>query len=120
MLVSFTYKNGRKVQMQKRFADILQKMKHGTYSESAGGPIELKKPAVSTPPPLEVKESVIETQEPAAPQGSEESEAKPLSVSVAAKKLAEEFKVALELLSGTGAGGQITKTDVENYIDSKI
>lgn len=110
MLVSFTYKkNARTVTMQKRFAEILQKLGHGTYGENAEA---ISKSAVNTPPPLEVKEPVSE--EP------EQGETKNFHVSVAAKKLAEEFKVALELLSGTGAGGQITKTDVENYIDSKI
>jgi len=118
MIVLFTYKNGRKVPMQKRFADILQKLKHGTYTEEKLN----TKPEVNTPPPLGViePESQLQETKDETPQETPQPEEKALLVSVAAKKLAEEFKVSLELLSGTGANGQITKTDVENYIDSKV
>lgn len=119
MLVSFTYeKNARTVPMQKRFAEILQKLGHGYYTENTQAPIS--KPVVNTPPPLEVKEPISEVQEPAAPQELEQSEAKTFHVSVAAKKIADEFKVDLSLVTGTGANGQITKTDVESYIDSRV
>lgn len=119
MVVLFAYKDGRKVQMQKRFAEILQKLKHGTYEEGA----EVVAPTrVTTPPPLDVIEpqkpvSEVAPQEPVEPV---EHEAKALLVSAAAKKLAEEFKVDLSLVTGTGANGQITKTDVENYVASRV
>lgn len=121
MLVSFTYKkNGRIVPMKKRFAEILQKLGHGHYTESTTA--APKKPVVNTPPPLDViePEAPLSEAQDAAPQEPVEPEAKALLVSAAAKKLAEEFKVSLELLTGTGANGQITKTDVENYIDSRV
>jgi len=115
MLVSFTYeKNSRTVPMQKRFAEILQKLGHGYYTENTEA---ISKPVVNTPPPLEVKEThelVLNSQEP------EHHEAKTFHVSVAAKKIAEDFKVDLALVTGTGANGQITKTDVESYIDSRV
>ena len=118
MLVSFTYeKNARTVTMQKRFAEILQKLGHGYYTENAEA---FSKPVVNTPPPLEVKEPVSEVKEPAAPQETEQGEAKTFHVSVAAKKIADDFKVDLSLVTGTGANGQITKTDVESYIDSRV
>lgn len=116
MLVSFTYeKNARTVPMQKRFAEIMQKLGHGYYTENTEA--APKKLLVNTPPPLEVKEThelVLNSQEP------EHHEAKTFHASVAAKKIADDFKVDLSLVTGTGANGQITKTDVESYIDSRV
>jgi hypothetical protein len=37
----------------------------------------------------------------------------------AAEALAKEHKIDLSKVAGTGAGGRVTKTDVENYIEQK-
>jgi pyruvate dehydrogenase E2 component (dihydrolipoamide acetyltransferase) len=76
-------------------------------------PVQAKAPA--PPPPRQAVVPVAESEpaEPAEPAGSAEP-AGPLSPLV--RKMAREHNIDLSRIKGTGAGGRVTKQDVEAYL----
>jgi hypothetical protein len=94
--VEFIYgKGGRKVLMQRRYADILAKLGHGTFE---GGEYQTRMLTAGKP-------VVVEDEEPL--------------VSDAVAEFAKEHGVDLEKVVGTGKDGRIKKSDVELVIASQ-
>ncbi|HEY1945955.1 MAG TPA: biotin/lipoyl-containing protein, partial [Bryobacteraceae bacterium] len=75
---------------------------------AAAGPYPIE------PPPAPVNEA---TPAPAVPQAESEEEQGPLSPLV--RKMAREYGIDLAQVKGTGAGGRITKQDVEAHMSSQ-
>lgn len=98
--VKFTYsKNGKSVEMSRRYAEILRKSGHGCYSDDGYQTRML----TAAPPP---------------PPGSTNAEDE-LLVSKAVAEFAAEFGVDLEKVVGTGQDGRIKKSDVEAVIAAR-
>lgn len=89
--VEFVYDNGgKKVLMQRRYAETLRKLGHGTYETRA---------LTAAPPP------------PPAPAEARASEA--------VAEFAAEYGVDLDAVIGTGKDGRIRKSDVEAAIAAR-
>jgi pyruvate dehydrogenase E2 component (dihydrolipoamide acetyltransferase) len=73
-------------------------------------------PAGTTPAPPAPPPPAPEPQPDAQPQAAEEPQG-PLSPVV--RKMAREFNIDLKQVRGTGAGGRITKADVESYMSAQ-
>lgn len=95
MKVEFTYgKGGKKVLMQRRYADTLSRLGHGTYETRM---------LTAAPPPPPARAHVTG----------------PL-VSKEVAEFAEENKVDLTAVIGTGKDGRIKKSDIEAVIAARI
>lgn len=70
---------------------------------------------ISTDDPLDPVPSWMQLKSDAAKEVEPEVSA---NISPAAAKLAEDFAINLEDINGTGKGGQITKGDVQRFIDA--
>lgn len=79
---------------------------------AAPAPPSAAAPQAATPPPPSPPAPAA-----AAPQAEEGDEQGPLSPLV--RKLAREYNIDLSQIKGTGAGGRITKQDVEAYMSSQ-
>jgi pyruvate dehydrogenase E2 component (dihydrolipoamide acetyltransferase) len=106
-----------------------------TAAPAAAAPQQESKPSVSTPPSVGVGPSAATPEartatpppQPSAqpappppapvPQPDGEAEQGPLSPLV--RKMAREYNIDLSQIKGTGAGGRITKQDVEAYMSSQ-
>ncbi len=101
---------------------------------AAAPPQQQDKPSVSTPPSVDVGPSAASQQartappapSPAAPpqpppaplsQADGQEDQGPLSPLV--RKMAREYNIDLSQVKGTGAGGRITKQDMESYMSSQ-
>lgn len=88
--VEFTYgKGGRTVLMQRRYAETLRKLGHGTYPDE-GSQVSLAQPAKSEKPELLISEAVAE--------------------------FAKENGIDVTKVVGTGKDGRINKSDIEAAI----
>jgi len=74
---------------------------------AAAAPEPKPQPETAAPPPPPVEETVPTVAEPAEPTG-------PLSPLV--RRMAREYSIDLNKVKGTGAGGRITKQDLEGHI----
>jgi 2-oxoglutarate dehydrogenase E2 component (dihydrolipoamide succinyltransferase) len=74
---------------------------------AAAAPEPKPQPETAAPPPPPVEETVPTVEEPAEPTG-------PLSPLV--RRMAREYSIDLNKVKGTGAGGRITKQDLEGHI----
>ncbi len=84
--------------------------------EEAGGSAAPAPPAVAEQAPAVEEQAPAEVRpapQPPAPAAAEES-AGPLSPLV--RKMSREYNIDLKQVKGTGAGGRITKQDLENYM----
>ncbi|CAL1399762.1 unnamed protein product [Linum trigynum] len=93
------------------------------YSPSASGADAAppKEPSSSAPPPPPAKEAVEEPDRSPAPKTPKRTPASSedrIFASPLAKKLAEERKVSLSEIKGTGPDGRIVKADIEDYLAS--
>ncbi|CAI0473399.1 unnamed protein product [Linum tenue] len=93
------------------------------YSPSASGADTAppKEPSSSAPPPPPAKEAVEEPDRspaPKTPKPTPASSEDRIFASPLAKKLAEERKVSLSEIKGTGPDGRIVKADIEDYLAS--
>jgi pyruvate/2-oxoglutarate dehydrogenase complex dihydrolipoamide acyltransferase (E2) component len=107
MNVTFTYRNGKSVVMQERYAEILQKMKRGTYSTTAVTDYNTRDMRASG---LIQKSPVIDT-------GN--SQSNELLISDAVRKFAEENLIDIAKVIGTGKDGRINKNDIEDAIAAR-
>lgn len=91
--VEFTYgKNGKTVLMQRRYAETLRKLGHGTYPDE-GNQVPLAQPVKS-----------------------EKSE---LLISDAVAEFAKENGIDVSKIAGTGKDGRINKSDIEAAIKAQ-
>jgi len=99
-------------------ADI-PKFKDYQVSSSPSSPAEAKAPAPSEPAPPKEESQPLKAPEPK-PVKAEEASQKGdrIFASPLARKLAEDNKVPLSSLKGTGLDGRIVKADVEDYLSS--
>jgi pyruvate dehydrogenase E2 component (dihydrolipoamide acetyltransferase) len=96
----------------------------GRISDGANGavPVPTAQPAAAPPPPPAPQQAAPPPPPPAQPQTAEpettvvEETAGPLSPLV--RKMARENNIDLAKVKGTGAGGRITKQDLETYLAS--
>ncbi len=91
------------------FQKILDAEAAPVVAASAPAPVVVAAPSAPAPKPLETPKAAVAT----APQASKpgvELKASPL-----ARALAKEKGYNLNWIQGTGEGGRITKTDIENY-----
>ena len=88
----------------------------GAAAEAPAAPAETPAPAPAAAPEPAPEPAAAAEPEPAAQAepAAQESAAGPLSPVV--RKMAREFNIDLKQVKGTGAGGRITKTDVEAYM----
>lgn len=94
--VEFVYgKGGKKVLMQRRYAETLHKLGHGTYSDDG-----YQTRMLTAGPPAKLLDDE--------PKASE-----------AVLELAKEHGVDIEQVEGTGKDGRIKKSDVEAFIDAR-
>ncbi len=82
---------------------------------SAPAPAKAAAPAPSAPPPAK-KEAVAP---PPAPAAHEEEEESDVRSSPLVRKLAREHNVDLARVTGTGAGGRVTKQDVLDFVEHR-
>lgn len=95
--VEFVYgKGGKKVLMQRRYADTLAKLGHGTFAE----PGQYQTRMLTAGPPAKTLDDE--------PKASE-----------AVLEFAKEHGVDLDKVIGTGKDGRIKKSDVEAVIDAR-
>lgn len=85
-----------------------------TVSEPAPAPEAAPAPATAAEPPAPTAPAPA----PAAPPAAEAEEL-PGPVSPLVRKMAREHNIDLREIRGTGAGGRITKQDVENYLAAR-
>lgn len=83
-------------------------------AEPTPAPPPPQAPKQPEPPPADRVEPPAAEDAPAPPPGVEAAAMGPLSPIV--KKMAREFNIDLAQVKGTGAGGRITKQDVESYM----
>ena len=83
----------------------------GRINESGGADAAATAPAAEPVKPATAPEPVAA---PPPPPPAEEEPAGPLSPLV--RKMAREYNIDLKQVRGTGAGGRITKQDIENYM----
>ncbi|XP_030490680.2 dihydrolipoyllysine-residue acetyltransferase component 2 of pyruvate dehydrogenase complex, mitochondrial isoform X1 [Cannabis sativa] len=76
-------------------------------------------PSVSTPPQKEVAKEPVASPEPKVSKPSEASAEDRVFASPLARNLAEENKVSLSSIKGTGPDGRIVKADIEDYLASR-
>lgn len=94
--VEFVYgKGGKKVLMQRRYAETLRKLGHGTYSDDG-------------------YQTRMLTAGPSAKPLDDEPKA-----SEAVLEFAKEHGVDIEQVVGTGKDGRIKKSDVEAFLDAR-
>lgn len=94
--VEFVYsKDGRKVPMQRRYAETLRKLGHGTYADDG-----------------------YQTRMLTAGQPTKNLDDEP-KASEAVLEFAKEHGVDIEQVEGTGKDGRIKKSDVEAFIDAR-
>jgi len=94
--VEFVYgKGGKKVLMQRRYAETLRKLGHGTYSDDG------------------YQTRMLTAGPPAKPLDDEPK------ASEAVLEFAKEHGVDIEQVVGTGKDGRIKKSDVEAFIDAR-
>lgn len=94
--VEFVYgKGSKKVLMQRRYAETLRKLGHGTYSEDG-----YQTRMLTAGPPAKTPDEE--------PKASE-----------AVLEFAKEHGVDIEKVVGTGKDGRIKKSDVEAFIDAR-
>ena len=90
----------------------------GGNGAGAAAPVKPTAPtkpaAAPPPPPVQAKESAPPPPEPAAPVAEPAESGGPLSPLV--RKMARENNIDLSRVKGTGAGGRITKQDLEAYL----
>ncbi|WOK97160.1 dihydrolipoyllysine-residue acetyltransferase [Canna indica] len=97
----------------------IEKFKDYKVSESSAEPSEVKKPAEPVPPTKEEKAPTA-VSVPEVPKTEEVSRSEDrIFSSPLARKLAEDNKVPLSSIKGTGPDGRILKADVEDYLASK-
>ncbi|KAI3789813.1 hypothetical protein L2E82_02617 [Cichorium intybus] len=97
-------------------ADIEKFKDFKPESSDAGTP---EAPPAPTPPPKEdVVEKPVSTPEPKTVKPSATSETDRVFASPLARKLAEDNKVNLSSIKGTGPDGSIVKADIEEYLAS--
>ncbi|CAL1376576.1 unnamed protein product [Linum trigynum] len=93
------------------------------YSPSASGADAAppKEPSSSAPPPpaKEAVEEPVSSPAPKTPKLTPASSEDRIFASPLAKKLAEEHKVSLSEIKGTGPDGRIVKADIEDYLASR-
>lgn len=88
--VEFTYgKNGKTVLMQRRYAETLRKLGHGTYPDQGGQAPLVKSPKTE------------------------------LLISDAVAAFAEENGIDVTKVTGTGKDGRINKSDIEAAIKAR-
>ncbi|KAK8551303.1 hypothetical protein V6N13_119774 [Hibiscus sabdariffa] len=75
--------------------------------------------AAPPPPPKESVEQPVPSPEPKTPKHSSSPSGDRIFVSPLARKLAEEHKVPLSSIKGTGSDGYIVKADIEDYLASR-
>ncbi len=85
----------------------------GAAAPPAPAAAEAPAPPAPAPTPAPAPAPVVEAAAPPQPPAEEEP-AGPLSPLV--RKMAREYNIDLKQVRGTGAGGRITKQDVENYM----
>jgi pyruvate dehydrogenase E2 component (dihydrolipoamide acetyltransferase) len=90
--------------------------------QAAAKPAEPSAPTPAAPPPPPPQAAPAQPQPPRPPEGQgAEAQAEeatgPLSPIV--RKMAREFNIDLKQVKGTGAGGRITKSDVESYMSAQ-
>lgn len=94
--VEFIYgKGGKKVLMQRRYAETLRKLGHGTYSDDG-----YQTRMLTAGPPAKTLDDE--------PKASE-----------AVAEFAKEHGVDIEQVEGTGKDGRIKKSDVEAFLDAR-
>ncbi|GAB2269211.1 hypothetical protein Dimus_004140 [Dionaea muscipula] len=101
--------------------DDIAKFKDYKPSESgAAGPLETKKPPEPAPPKKETVEPPVSQPESivSKPNQTPSTEVR-LFASPLARKLAEDNKVPLSSIKGTGPDGRIVKADIEDYLASR-
>ena len=86
----------------------------GRISDGAGGAAS---PAAAAPaPPPQAQAAQASASRPQPPPAEPASENMPGPLSPLVRKMARENNIDLSKVTGTGAGGRITKQDLENYI----
>ncbi|KAL4335716.1 hypothetical protein GQ457_07G031120 [Hibiscus cannabinus] len=75
--------------------------------------------AAPPPPPKESVEQPVPSPEPKTPKHSSSPSGDRIFASPLARKLAEEHKVPLSSIKGTGSDGYIVKADIEDYLASR-
>lgn len=94
--VEFVYgKGGKKVLMQRRYAETLRKLGHGTYADDG-----YQTRMLTAGPPVKLTDDE--------PKASE-----------AVLEFAKDNGVDIERVVGTGKDGRIKKSDVEAFIDAR-
>lgn len=105
MSVEFTYRNGRVVNMEKRFADILQKMNRGSYQTIAAIHYNTR----------DMRANVLSNVSPSQPHLLQPD----ILISDAVRKFAEENSINISGITGTGKDGRINKNDIEDAIAAR-
>jgi pyruvate dehydrogenase E2 component (dihydrolipoamide acetyltransferase) len=86
---------------------------------SAPAPGQSTAPPLATAPPASAKKEVAAQIPPPPAQGREEDQDSDVRSSPLVRKLAREHTVDLAKVSGTGAGGRVTKQDILNYVEHR-
>lgn len=88
------------------------------YKPQASDAAAPQAPPASTPPKEEVVEKPVSSPEPKPAKPSAAPETDRVFASPLARKLAEDNKVSLSSIKGTGPDGSIVKADIEEYLAS--
>lgn len=122
MKVDFTYtKNGKTVSMREAHAQVLQKMKLGTYAAAAITHSEnrsMQPELFNAPAPEKIIKAINSDPEKNEKDKSDDDDDEPL-ISDFVKKLAEENGIDIKTVTGTGNKGRITKHDIDQLIQAK-
>ncbi|PON47091.1 Dihydrolipoyllysine-residue acetyltransferase component of pyruvate dehydrogenase complex [Parasponia andersonii] len=97
----------------------IAKFKDYTPSASDASSAADKGPSVSTPPEEEVAKEAVTSPEPKVSKPTAPASEDRIFASPLARNLAEENKVPLSSIKGTGPDGRILKADIDDYLASR-